>query len=109
MKRISVLHTNGDLQQKYAEACSEMYGESIALSFCEGCHVSHDRRLVWEVGQKSSSFRPKRSYSMQKTLGHRLSATGSLRHHAKESDRGWFAARSAISRLAGELIELEEP
>lgn len=52
------------LATKIWEACSEMYGEYIASSFCEGCHVSHDRRLVWEMGQKSSCFLPKTSHSM---------------------------------------------
>ena len=45
-----------------------MYGECIALSFCEGCHVSHDRKLVWEMCQNSSGFWPEESYSVRETL-----------------------------------------
>lgn len=56
------------LAAKVLGGCSEMYGDCIALSFCEGCHVSHDRRLVWEVGQKDSSFWPKISYLIGKAF-----------------------------------------
>lgn len=46
-----------------------MYGECIALSFCGGRHVSHDRRLVWEGGgQKGSGFRPEGPHSIKETL-----------------------------------------
>lgn len=39
--------------------CSEMYGEHIASSFCEGCHVSHERRSGWRVGQNTPNVAQK--------------------------------------------------
>ena len=86
-----------------------MYGDCIALSFCEGCHVSHDRRLVWEAGQKSSNFFAKKIVLRKENPDHRLCARGTLSRQRGKNQTGVDSRRGLLSlAYSGVPAELEE-
>lgn len=88
--------------------CSETYGECIAASFCEGCHVSHDRKLAWGCVRTAQVFGQNNLLHV-KVLDRKWSATISMRLGCENNPRAVGLRRGPVPfASAGELPGLGE-